>query len=218
MNSCASATRRPSARARGRAPPRRRRCSPRSCRRRGTECCSTKPICRRRSAIVAARAGRCRRSRSIPRSGSSRPGEALDQRRFAGARAADERDRRPRRRRRARSSTGSARSGARVGEPDAAQLDAALQPLDRPQVRLVVALLGLVVEDVLQPAEQDGRELHLVPRARAAADQRRAGQQHQRVERAPARRASGCRARTCSAPNHRNRAKIANVAVWTIAA
>ena len=52
-----------------------------------------------------------------------------------------------------------------VFETDAAQLDAALEAVHRREARTVASLLRFLFEDVVQPIEQDGRELHVVPHA-----------------------------------------------------
>src|SRR5207248_2250348 len=90
-------------------------------------------------------------------------GEQLDQRRLARAAAADDRDRLARidgegevleDRRRVRSA---------VAEPDAAQLDAARERPYGAKSGAIGSLLRLLVEDVVEPPEQDVRVLELVP-------------------------------------------------------
>ena len=57
----------------------------------------------------------------------------------------------------------------------------------RREARSVAALLGLLLEDVVQPVQQHRAELHLVPDAQRAQD-RRVGHRGQRAERDEARR------------------------------
>ena len=89
-------------------------------------------------------------------------GQQAKQRRFARARASDDRHRRAGRDVEADpGEDGLARLRWVIAE--VLQLDAALEGRDSQQLRLVGALLGLVVEHVRDPVEQDGRDLHVVP-------------------------------------------------------
>ena len=110
------------------------------------------------------------------------PREQLDQRRLAGAAAADDRDRlagldlevEPLQDRR--------RLRAAVAEADVPQLDGAGERRHGAEPRVVGALLGLVLEHVVEAAEEDLRELELVPEHEQE-QERRVRERDQRVER-----------------------------------
>ena len=107
-------------------------------------------------------------------------GEQLDQRRLARAAAPDDRDRLARLDRERDAPPGSAATpGRRSGSRRSRSSTRARERRHRPQLRAVAALLRLVVEHVVEPAEQDLRELELVPER----------EQHQHAARSRARSA-----------------------------
>jgi len=88
--------------------------------------------------------------------GLEQPGQALDQRRLAGAAAPDDRHGLARGHLEADPFQDAGRLGAAVVERETPQLHLSFERLDRLQARVVGPLLWLVLEHVVQAVEQDG--------------------------------------------------------------
>ena len=124
--------------------------------------------------------------RELGRRDTRRPieqaGDQLDQRRFSRTAATDQRHHSSRRNIERDVFQNVGRFRAAVFETDAAQFDSPFETSHRLQVRAVASLLRLLFENIVQPIQQHGGELHVVPDAERAQNSR-VSQRGQRTKR-----------------------------------